>query len=126
MDKVICVGAKKYWLKQPLSFIVSWCESQYFVSSELLPVCGQGETLCEAMQDFYESFHFQWCNLVEVPQDSLTPGGLSGRKAMYDSVSDVEWGSDFVDPSYWDRLSVLLSSLPELSEEESLDFEPMI
>src|SRR5688500_7347380 len=50
-----------------------------------LPVEGFGDNHAEAFTEFCQAVAFQWANLVEVEEGSLTAGGLDLRKALVDA-----------------------------------------
>lgn len=60
-----------------------------FVSHRSVPVHAYGRGANEALRAFGEAFDLQWRSLVEVPEDSLTPGGIRRRRAMESVVASV-------------------------------------
>lgn len=87
---VIPAGSRRYHLKDWFVVNLNYLENgQVFADHSTLPIHGYGDNLTEALNAFCEAFDFQWRNLVEVPEDSLTPGGKRRRSALNEAVKDV-------------------------------------
>jgi len=87
----IIANSRRYKLRELFVVTLSYLEAEEKVFAEhaSLPVHGYGETAEEAIHSFYDSFDLQWRHLVEVPEESLTPGGKRRREALQRAVSDV-------------------------------------
>ena len=87
----IVTNSRRYALKNLFVVNLSYLEDEgkVFAEHSTLPVHGYGETPQEAILSFFESFDFQWRNLVEVSEDSLTSGGKRRREAMMGAVREV-------------------------------------
>ncbi|GMV15497.1 MAG: hypothetical protein AMXMBFR56_37210 [Polyangiaceae bacterium] len=89
----IAVGERRYDLKDVFVIDLEYMEEddqvQVFASHRTLPVHGYGADQPEALRDFCEVFDFQWRHLVDVPEESLTPGGKRRRQAMLNAVEKV-------------------------------------
>lgn len=65
-------------------------DGQVFASHRSLPVHGYGSDQGEALEAFCEAFDFQWRQLVEAPEESLTAGGKKRASAMREAVQSVD------------------------------------
>lgn len=90
----IVAASRRYELKDVFVVNIEYLEDDVvFVSHRTVPVHAYGGSLNEALGAFSEAFDHQWRNLVEVPESSLTNGGLKRRHAMQaviDRVSNIE------------------------------------
>lgn len=86
----IITGQRVYELKDLFVVDLEYLEDDIvFVSHRTVPVHAYGRGLKEALRAFGEAFDMQWRNLVEVPKDCLTPGGLKRRHALESVVANV-------------------------------------
>ncbi len=87
----VAFGSRRYHLRDVFVVALEYAETgEVFATHRQLPVHGQGMDQAEALASFCETFDFQWRNLVDVPLDSLTPGGQTRRRAMEAVVDRVE------------------------------------
>jgi hypothetical protein len=86
----IMTNGRRYVLKDLFVVHLSYLdENKVFAEHATLPIPGYGETFEEAIESSFRSFDFQWRNLVEVSEDSLTLGGKRRAMALKSVVSDV-------------------------------------
>jgi len=86
----IVAGGRRYVLKDVFVVDLSYLdEGEVFASHRSLPVHGHGSDLQAALGAFCDAFDFQWRNLVDVPEESLTAGGIRRRDAMQNAVKEV-------------------------------------
>jgi hypothetical protein len=65
-------------------------DGEVFACHRRLPVHAHGANQQAALSAFCDAFDFQWRNLVDVPEEQLTSGGLKRRQAMLEAVEKVE------------------------------------
>ena len=91
MRTAIAAGGRLYVLKDLFVIDLDVSEEGHvFATHRSLPVDGVGDDESEALAAFCETFDFQWRNLVDVDEDSLTKGGLKRRRALEAIVQSVE------------------------------------
>lgn len=79
-----------YELKDVFGVDLDYLEDDVvFVSHRTVPVHAYGGSLEEALSAFSEAFDLQWRSLVDVPESSLTDGGVKRRRAMQAVVAKV-------------------------------------
>lgn len=84
-------GDRRYHLRDVFVIDLTYAEgAEVFANHRSLPVHGHGSRQKDALESFCEAFDFQWRNLVDVDEASLTPGGLRRRRAMIDAVEKVD------------------------------------
>ncbi len=86
----IVSASRIYELKDVFVVNIDYLEDDVvFVSHRTVPVHAYGSSLNEALGAFTEAFDHQWRNLVDVPESSLTEGGVKRRRAMQAVVEKV-------------------------------------
>jgi hypothetical protein len=86
----IAAESRVYELRDLFVVELEYLEDEIvFVSHRTVPVHAYGRGPKEALQSFGEAFDIQWRSLVDVPESSLTAGGLRRRHAMESVVAKV-------------------------------------
>jgi len=90
MRTEIVSEARRYELAGVFVVNIEYLESDVvFVSHRTVPVHAYGNSLADALSTFGEAFDLQWRSLVDVPEASLTEGGIKRRDAMEAVVARV-------------------------------------
>jgi hypothetical protein len=90
MQVALDSGPRRYLLKGVFVVELGAEGSSVYATSRGLPVSGIGNSDLEAIEDFCTSFDYQYRNLVEVDESSLTEGGLRRRAAMRNAVEQIQ------------------------------------
>lgn len=86
----IHAGGRTYSLSGVFVIQIDYLDdADVFAYHRTLAVHGYGKNQDKALAAFCESFDFQWRNLVDVPEDALTPGGKRRRAALEAAVESV-------------------------------------
>jgi hypothetical protein len=90
MRTEIVAATRRYELQGVFVVNIEYLEEDVvFVSHRTVPVHAYGSSLAEALSTFGEAFDMQWRSLVDVPEASLTEGGIKRRRAMEAVVARV-------------------------------------
>lgn len=82
-------NGRKYLFRKPLTITVTHFESEIVAQNAELNIFGYGEDELIALNSFNEFFNFQYKNLVECSEESLTEGALKVRQIFLDLVEKV-------------------------------------
>lgn len=88
----VTFNGRKYIFKKKLIITIEdFIANEVLASSDKLAIfgCGKNKSIDSALKNFNELFDFQYRNLVECPEETLTKDALVLRQTFLDLVEKV-------------------------------------